>query len=57
MVKKKERPEAEPDSLSPKEYADLKGVHVNTVYRLIKSGELSSERIGRCLRIRKEAGK
>jgi excisionase family DNA binding protein len=51
MVKKSRRKEVEPDSLSVKEYADLKGIHPNTVYRLIGVGELEAERIGRSWRI------
>jgi excisionase family DNA binding protein len=32
--------------LTPKEVADTLGVHLNTVYRLIASGDLTAVRIG-----------
>jgi excisionase family DNA binding protein len=39
------------DYLTPAEYAELMGVHVSTVRRWVRSGELSAERRGRTARI------
>ena len=32
--------------LSPKQTADLLGIHLNTVYRLIHNGDLTAKRLG-----------
>ena len=43
--------EAMPEYLTPAEYAALIGVHVSTVRRWTRSGQLPAERYGRTIRI------
>lgn len=41
--------------LTPKQAAEYLGVHLNTVYRLIQTGEIAASRLGpRMLRINRE---
>ena len=41
--------------LTPKEAAEYLGVHLNTIYRMLKTGEISGFRLGpRLLRIPKD---
>lgn len=44
----------EQDSLSPKEAARVLKVHQDTVFALVRSGQLRSYRVGRAIRIRRE---
>ena len=39
---------------SIKQTADLLGVHYNTVYRMVRRGELEAYRVGRIIRISDE---
>ena len=39
---------------SPQQIAELYGVHINTVYKLIYRGELKALKIGNNIRIRRE---
>jgi excisionase family DNA binding protein len=53
---KKEKNTIEPDSYSVKEFARLKGVHVNTVYSWILTHEIPESEVwrkGRTIRILK----
>jgi hypothetical protein len=53
---KKEKNVTEPDSWSAKEYAKLKGVHINTVYSWILTREIPESEVwrkGRTIRILK----
>lgn len=52
-MKKRQRKKIECIYWTAKEYADLIGVHLNTLYAMIKRGELKAVRVGRGWRIRK----
>lgn len=53
LMKKRQRKKIECIYWTAKEYADLIGVHLNTLYAMIKRGELKAVRVGRGWRIRK----